>query len=167
MPTDCPKCDGYGILDGEHEPETCDHCGGSGHAPRAQYLSPPPTTAGPSPEGDTRPMTDTLHPMAESLRSSLYEATDAMLGIEGAERGLKLAEARVACDVLEATNGDGKPLYSNETARKVAIEAAQAIDEDCGAYRASVAEHRRARAYAEADAEALRYTMRLAIGARD
>lgn len=42
MHTDCPKCDGYGILDGEHEPETCDHCGGSGHAPRAQYLSPPP-----------------------------------------------------------------------------------------------------------------------------
>lgn len=42
MFNDCPKCAGYGVLDGETEPETCDHCGGSGNAPRAHYLSPPP-----------------------------------------------------------------------------------------------------------------------------
>lgn len=102
------------------------------------------------------------YPLAIALRESLQRVADVESAILESESRMGIIEAAMSEAVLGATNGDGKPVYSNEQARKAAIAKAIAEDEQVMTMAIELRESRKSRSYALADAEALKNAIRLA-----
>ena len=82
-------------------------------------------------------------------------------GIAEVEREHAAVCARLTADALARSGPDGKPLATNETARRALVEEACAEDKACRELLADLDRLKRERALALADAEALRIAVRL------
>lgn len=96
-----------------------------------------------------------MHPMAIAMRESLESAAECDWRVMDAEHQMLAREAELELEA--AANG------KNDTERKAAAKDAIAKDPECDRLRALINTEKRCRAFALADAEGWKYSLRLTI----
>lgn len=100
--------------------------------------------------------------LAEMLEAHLRAAATATRAIAELTASYEVIEARKALEIAAAVNEDGKPAYSNETARKAALVLALADDPEALGIEDDLHNTRIDRDEAKAVAAALKALVRLA-----
>lgn len=131
----CDECDGSGVL-------AFDPCGPPRRTQRMETMT------------QTTP---------DTLRDALYRAADARIEAEDYNAAMERIEAGHRITVNTDKGEDGKPLYGNDKARDAATVLACQNDGDYERAEAELSAARKRLAYAEADAEAARFALRLQV----
>lgn len=103
------------------------------------------------------------HPLAMELMEALKEVAQYDCAIAAQEEHLGYCSATLTLNVLEAKGADGKPAYSNDTARKAAAELAVGSDDVCKDVIEGLLHDRLKRSEALARVEAIKLAGRLAV----
>lgn len=103
----------------------------------------------------------TNQPMANALKQALEEVAYLDADLAAYQRRHASRVAYLTLDTLSQRDEAGKPILTNEEARKAAVAVNVARDEECAKIITRIEDLQRARAFSAARAEALRAAIRL------